>query len=69
VPEVTGGCGGEPPEDRFERIEVLETRHTVTVLALLRPEPPPPPGTPCPAVGHVIRDASRFPPAVLGRAR
>jgi hypothetical protein len=81
---TTGGCGGEPPEDRLERIEVLETRHTVTVLALLRPEPPPPPGTPCPAVGHVlresvdlarplggraVRDASRFPPAVLGRAR
>ena len=81
---TTGNCGGDGhPADRFERIEVLETRHTVTLLALMRPEPELPPDTACPAIGYVfrekvrlarplgrraIRDASRFPALEIGRA-
>jgi hypothetical protein len=84
VPILTGSCGGGDPSDRFERFELRETRRTVTVLALMRPDPPPPPGFACPAIGYVVqrtvrlehrlgrralRDGGRFPPLFLGRAR
>jgi hypothetical protein len=80
---LSGGACVENP-GRLKRLEVHETRHTVTLLALLRPDPPLPPDTACPAIGivrfvpvrlnrpvggRVIRDASRFPARVLGRGR
>ena len=80
---TAGGCGGPRPERRFEGFEVVETAHTVTLLALLRSSPPPP-GAGCPDIAYTfrakvrlgrplgrraIRDASRFPARKVGRAR
>ena len=77
-----GGCTGDPLR-RLRRIEVRETPHAVTILVLNRPVAPLPPGVSCPAdqiIGfkkvrlarplgrRAIRDASRFPPLVIGRA-
>jgi hypothetical protein len=70
--------------DTFRRFAVRETRHTVTVLALLDPGPAPPPNVACSTVlmlgtarvklerplgRRAIRDASGFPVKTIGRAR
>jgi hypothetical protein len=78
--ELGGGC----QRHDFERFVVRETRHTVTVLALLRPGPTPPPDAICPAVlfgglealrlqrplgRRAIRDAAVYPVKPVARAR
>jgi hypothetical protein len=70
--------------DTFRRFAVRETRHTVTVLALLDPGPAPPPNVACsmaimlgsarvkldrPLGRRAIRDASGFPIKTIGRAQ
>jgi hypothetical protein len=78
-----GGCVRDPLR-RLRRIEVRETRHTVTVLVLLRRVRPPPPGVSCPSdqiIGfkkvrlrhplgrRAIRDARTFPARTVRRPK
>jgi hypothetical protein len=79
---LTGHCSAVAPARRFRLVHTEERRHTLTLLALLKPEKIQP-FVACPSVGvnvpatvylerplgrRAVRDASVYPPRMLGRA-
>ena len=82
VSVLTGRCSAVAPARRFRLVNAEERKHTLTLLALLKPEKVQP-FVACPSVGvnvaatvylgrplgrRALRDASVWPPRTLGRA-